>query len=143
MAEQPKKQIIFTATKEQLTCPHCYLHLWSMAASLTHLSSGGWITAIEEFFRDTDIFGIEIRHSNGELFKIPFIFEVFPDDNEAGRRWITNFRKADATGRQPHYMCRCLPKLQCIAMLLSATVAQFSRGSNTPLCSMRHWPLGW
>lgn len=143
MADQPKTQIIFTATKEQLTCPTCYLHLWSTAASLTHLSSGGWITAIEEFFRDTDILGIEIRHSNGELFKIPFIFDVFCDENEAGRRWVTNFRKADETGMRPRYMCRCIEKLQCIELYVHATVSAYSRGPNIPRCSLTHWPLGW
>lgn len=143
MSKQSKKQIIYTATSEQLTCPHCYLHLWSTATSLTHLSSGGWITAIEEFFRDTDILGIEIRHSNGELFKIPYIFDVFPDGNESGRRWMSNFRKFDANGVRPRYISRCLIKLQCVELYVHATVAKYTRGPETPRCSLTHFPLWW
>ena len=143
MSQKLQKHIIFTATKEQLTCPHCYHHLWSMAVSLTHLTSGGWITAIEEFFRDTDILGIDIRHPNGELFEIPQIYDVFPDENEAGRRWVTNFKKADENGSRPRFMCRCLPKLQCFELYVHATVAAYTRGPETSRCSLTHWPLGW
>ena len=143
MAKQLSPQIIFTATKEQLTCPHCYQHMWLTAVSLTHLSSGDWIRAIEEFFRDTDILGIELHHPDGELFKIPYIFDVFPDENEAGRRWVTNFRKADETGMRPRTMCRSIEKLQCIELYAHSTIAQFMRGPETPRCSLTHFPLGW
>ncbi|MCA9466310.1 MAG: hypothetical protein KC643_12830 [Nitrospira sp.] len=143
MTKRTENQIIFTATKEQLTCSSCYDHLWSMAVSLAHLSSAGWITAIEEFFRDTDILGIEIRQPNGELFKIPYIFDVFPDENEAGRRWVTNFRQADETGMRPRSMCRCLLKLQFIELYVHATVAKYTRGPDTPRCSLTHFPLGF
>lgn len=145
MLNQPKKQIIFTATKERLTCSSCYQHLWSTAVSLTHLSSGGWITSIEEFFRDTDILGIEIRRPSGEIFVPPYIFETFPcdDDNESGRRWITNFKKVDVTGAGPRYMCRCLEKLQCVELFVQATVAKYSRGPDSRRCSLTHFPLGW
>src|SRR5688500_17740287 len=98
MRYQRQNKIIFLATPEQLACAQCYAHLWSTAVSLTHLSSGGWIKAIEELFRDLDILGIEIRCLCGQLWKIPFMFDVFPDENEAGRRWVSNFLRADATG---------------------------------------------
>lgn len=143
MEESSRKQIIFTATPEQLSCKQCYRHLWSITVSLTHLSSGGWITAIEELFRDLDKLGIELRHTCGKLFDIPYIFDVFGDDLESGRRWMTNFRKADHTGADPRYFCRSISKLQCIELLLQCTVAKYRRGVETPRCSITHMPLGW
>ena len=143
MPNPQRKNIIFVATPEQLSCKKCYLHLWSIAVSLTHLSSGGWINAIEELFRDLDVLGIELRHLNGKLFEVPYIFEVFPDENETGRRWVTNFRKVNKTGTGPYYFCRCFPKLQCVELLLQATVSKYHRGPDTPRCGFNHMPLGW
>jgi hypothetical protein len=50
----PDNKTIFLAKPEQLTCPHCYLHLFLTVKSLTHLSSAGIITAIEVLFRDAE-----------------------------------------------------------------------------------------
>ncbi|MEX5219707.1 MAG: hypothetical protein NW701_17895 [Nitrospira sp.] len=143
MNNQSLPRVIFTATPDQLSCRRCYIHLWSTAVSLSHLSSAGWITAIEELFRDLDVLHIQIRRPNGELFQVPYIFEIFPDDNEAGRRWVSNFRKVDVKGKKPRYHCRCILKLTCIELLLQATVAKYIRHSDTPRCSSTHMPLGW
>lgn len=143
MESRNRNQTIFLATPEQLTCLECYLWLWTTARSLTHLSSAGIITAIEALFRDLDILGIEIRLPNGTLYKIPFIFDVFGEDLESGRRWMTNFRKAAPNGIGPASHCDCIPKLQCIDLLLQCTVAKYRRGPDTPRCSFSHVPLGW
>ena len=142
MSDQSKKPIIFTATKEQLTCKQCYLRLWLIAVSLTHLTSGKWIIAIEEFFRDLDVLGIEIRHPNGQLYHVPYIFELFPDENEAGRRWMSLFLQADNSGMRPRRMCRDLRRLEAIAFYLEASVSSFSQVDGTDLCSLTHRPLG-
>lgn len=139
----PHNKTIFLATAEQLTCPHCYLHLFLTVKFLTHLSSAGIISEIEVLFRDAEYKGTYFRHPNGALFEIPFIFDVFPDAQESGRRWVSNFRKADASGVRPRYMCRCLAKLQCIELLVQCTVAKYRRGTDTPRCSITHVPLGW
>lgn len=139
----PDNKTIFLAKPEQLTCPHCYLHLFLTVKSLTHLSSAGIITAIEVLFRDAEYNGFKLRHSDGSSFEIPFIFDVFPDDQESGRRWVSNFRRADVTGLRPRYMCRCIAKLQCIELLVQCTVAKYHRGTETPRCSISHVPLGW
>lgn len=143
MGFRPQNKVVFVATPDQLSCLHCYRHLWSIAVSLTHLSSGGWINAIEELFRDLDVLGIELRHPCGKLFEIPFIFEIFGDDLEAGRRWMTNFRKANREGTGPKYFCRCMPKLACVEILLQTTVSKYQRGPDTPRCGFNHLPLGW
>lgn len=144
MGFRPQNKVVFIATPEQLSCLHCYRHLWSIAVSLTHLTSGGWINAIDALFRDLDVLGIELRRpDDGKLIPIPFSFEVFPDENEAGRRWVTNFRKANKEGTGPKYFCRCLPKLECVELLLQCTVAKYHRGSDTPRCGFNHMPLGW
>lgn len=143
MGSRHRNKTIFLATPDQLACRHCYLHLFLTAKSLTHLSSAGLITAIEELFRDAEYLGIHFRYPSGKIFEIPFIFDVFPDEQESGRRWVSNFRKADATGLRPRYMCRCLLKLQCIELLLQCTVAKYARGPETPRCSFTHMPLGW
>lgn len=143
MGSQPQNKTIFLASTDQLACPQCYDWMWSTAVSLPHLSSGGWLNAIEELFRDLDILGIKIRHSSGDLFEIPFIDDVFAPENESGRRWVSNFRKADASGTKPRYQCRCVPKLLCIELLLQATVAKYIRRADTPRCSSTHYPLGW
>jgi len=119
------------------------LWLWKAAGSLTHLSSAGLITAIEELYRDAEYLGIDFRYLSGEIYQIPFIFEIFPDENESGRRWVSNFRKADSTGTRPRYMCRCLPKLQAVELLVQCSVAKYWRGTETPRCSYLHTPLGW
>ncbi len=145
MSSQSKTQIIFTATKTQLSCRPCYQHLWRSTVSLTHLSSGGLIVAIEEFFRDTDILGIVIRNPNGTLWPIPKVWEIFPcdDDNESGRRWISNLKRPDETGNRPKAMCRCFVKLQCIELLIHAKTASYARGLDAKRCSLAHFPLGW
>ena len=134
---------IYVASAEQILCKQCLLYMWSVAVSLTHLTSGGWINAIEALFRDLDVLGIELRHPDGKLFEIPYIFDVFGDDLESGRRWMTNFRKANKTGTGPKYFCRCIPKLQCVELLLQCTVAKYRRGPDTPRCGFNHMPLGW
>lgn len=143
MGFRPQNKVVFVATPDQLSCLHCYRHLWSIAVSLTHLSSGGWINAIDSLFRDLDVLGIELRYPNGKLFEIPCIWEVFPEENEAGRRWVTNFRKANKEGTGPKYLCRCMSKLGCVELLLQCTVARYLRGSDTPRCSFGHTPLGY
>lgn len=143
MNNQRFSQVIFLAKQDQLSCTECYQFLWSTVVSLTHLSSAGLITAIEELFRDAESLGIDFRHPNGKSFEIPFIFDVFPDQNEAGRRWVSNFRRADLSRTRPRYFCRCIPKLQCIDLLLQCTVSRYHRGANTPRCSFTHVPLGW
>lgn len=143
MKFQPQNKTIFLATSEQLTCPQCYLHLFLTVQSLTHLSSAGIITAIEVLFRDGESEGLNFRYPNGAAYEIPFIFDVFPDEQESGRRWVSNFRKAKASGVGPSYMCRCLAKLQCVELLVQCTVAKYRRGTETPRCSPFHYPLGW
>ncbi len=143
MGGRSRNETIFLATPAQLVCPECYLWLWTTVLSLTHLSSAGLITAIEELYRDAECLGIYFRYPSGKIYDIPFIFEIFPDENESGRRWVSNFRKADATGARPRYMCRCLPKLQAVELLVQCTVAKYSRGTKTPRCSYLHTPLGW
>jgi hypothetical protein len=98
MGGRSRNETIFLATPAQLVCPDCYLWLWTTVLSLTHLSSAGLITAIEELYRDAEYLGIHFRYPSGKIYDIPFIFEIFPDENESGRRWVSNFRKADATG---------------------------------------------
>ncbi len=139
----PQDKVIFVATPEQLLCKSCYRHLWSTAAPLTALRGCRGIISIEELFRDLDILGIEIRNPNGTLYEIPFIFDVFGEDLESGRRWMTNFRKAAPNGIEPDSHCDCIPKLQCIDLLLQCTVAKYRRGPETPRCSFTHVPLGW
>ncbi|MCS6328434.1 MAG: hypothetical protein H8K06_15295 [Nitrospira sp.] len=143
MGGRSRNETIFLATPAQLVCPECYLWLWTTVLSLTHLSSAGLITAIEELYRDAEYLGIHFRYPSGQIYDIPFIFEIFPDENESGRRWVSNFRKADATGARPRYMCRCLPKLQAVELLVQCTVAKYSRGTKTQRCSYLHTPLGW
>ncbi len=138
-----KPKIIFTATPEQLLCKSCYRHLWSTAAPLIDLRGCRGIIRIEEVFRDLNILGIEIHHPDGTLFEIPYIFAVFGENLESGRRWMTNFRKAAPNGIEPDSYCDCIPKLQCLDLLLQCTVAAYSRGSETPRCSATHLPLGW
>lgn len=142
MGGRSGNETIFLATPTQLACLKCYLWLWTTVNSLSHLSSAGLITAIEELLRDAEYIGIGFRYPNGKSFEIPFIFEIFPDENESGRRWVSNFRKADATGTRPRYMCRCLPKLQAVELLVQCTVAKYRRGTETPHC-ITHIPLGW
>ena len=150
-SKQSQNQILFTATKDQLTCMTCYLYLWRHVISLKHLSSEGLIMAIEEFLRDLDKLGFEIRYPNGKLFPIPYIFDVFPMDdedkeNDPGRRWLSNFKRANATGTGPRMYCTkpiSLPRLQLLALYCHATVASFQRGPNSPRCSLTHDPLGW
>ncbi len=139
----PHNKTIFLATREQLTCPHCYLHLFLTIQSLTHLSSAGIITEIEVLFRDAEYEGLNFRYPNGAAYEIPFIFDVFPDKKESGRRWVSNFRRANASGARPRSMCRCLARLQCVELLVQCTVAKYRRGTDTPRCSSTHVPLGW
>jgi hypothetical protein len=143
MSGQLPRNIIFTATVEQLSCEHCRQHLWSTAVSLTHLSSAGVIAAIDCLYRDAEYLGIEFRNPDGALYIIPETWELFPEENEAGRRWMSNFRKADKTGMRPRYFCRCIQKLRCIELLVQCTVARYRRGPETPRCSYTHYPLGW
>lgn len=146
MGHRPQGKVIFVATIEQLTCKKCYFHLWSIAVSLTHLSGGGWVIAIEELFRDAEYLGIEFRYpKTGQPFPVPYIFDVFGDDPDSSRRGMNNFLKADSTGTKPHSYCRCLLKLQCIELLVQTTVSRYQRGPDTPLCSFGpwHYPLGW
>jgi hypothetical protein len=143
MSGQLPRNIIFTATVEQLSCEHCRQHLWSTAVSLTHLSSAGVIAAIDCLYRDAEYLGIEFRNPDGTLYIIPETWELFPEENEAGRRWMSNFRKADETGMRPRYFCRCTPKIQCIHLLLQCTVSAYQRGPDTPRCGFDHFPIGW
>ncbi len=154
---RPQPQILFTATKDQLTCYECYLYLWRHVVSLKHLSSEGLINAIEEFFRDLDILGIEIREPNGALWTVPPTWEVFQydqkdddddsdEDQNSGRRWVTSYKEADETGIRPSCMrCRAhvLPRLICLELFVHATVAKYARGPVTERCSFTHYPLGW
>ena len=138
-----RTQVIFVATPEQLSCKQCFLHLWSIAVSLTHLSGTKVIAAIESLFRDAERLGIEFRYPDGTPFIIPETAELFPVKNRAGERWITDFREVNATGTGP---CRHSPlfeRLQCIELLLQCTVAKYRRGPDTPRCSFSHMPLGW
>ena len=145
-----KKQIIYTASKEQLFCPHCYLHLWTIIVSLTHLSAPKLIEAVEAFLRDLDVLGIELRRPNGELFPVPYSFDVFPIDDEdeeknPGKRWVSNFKRTNAAGTGPMMYCTkpvSLPRLEILEVFAHATVAAYTRGPNTPRCSLTHWPLG-
>ena len=151
MSNIPKKQIIFTATKEQLTCRSCYEHLWRTIVSLTHLSSAGLIMAIEEFLRDLDILGIEIRRPNGVLFPIPFSFDVFQihdedEEKNPGKRWVSNFKRSNDAGTGPRMYCTKpagLPRLEILEVFAHATVAAYTRGPETKRCSLTHFPLGW
>ena len=151
MSIQEKRTIIYVPNDEQLTCHACYQHLWEMVVSLTHFSSASLIIAIEEFLRDLDILGIEIRYQNGEPFPIPYMFDVFPIDdddqeNDPGRRWLCNFKRANKAGTGPRMRCTkpmALPRLQLLALYCHATVEKFSRFPNIPRCSLTHLPLGW
>lgn len=143
MQFQPENKIIFVAKPEQLLCRWCFLHLWTIAVTLTHLSSGKWITAIEELFRDASAMGIEFRYPDGRLWEIPFIWEIFPDEGESGRRWFSNFRRCNKSGTKPRYRSRSILRLQCVELFLQANVAKYRRGTETPRCACTHVPLGW
>ena len=138
-----RKNIIFTATIDQLSCPQCYFHLWSIAVSLTHLSSTGLIAAIESLLRDAEHLGIEFRHPDGTPFIIPETTELFQEKNKSGKRWVADFREANAAGTGPYRHSRCFERLQLIELLLQCTVAKYRRGPETPRCSFTHFPLGW
>ncbi|MCA9468482.1 MAG: hypothetical protein KC643_23995 [Nitrospira sp.] len=160
-----KKQIIHVASKEQLLfCRSCYLHLWHILGSLTHLTNEQLIEEIEAFLRDLDILGLDIRYSDGRPWPIPYIFNVFPCHDEVdedlererhrvpprekdgGRRWISNFRMANAEGTEPLMYCTkpaSLPRLELLELYAHATVAKYTRGPDTPRCSLTHLPLGW
>ena len=157
-ASRRDKKTLFIALPENFQCDQCSLWLWSHVISLTHLSSAGLIIAIEEFFRDLDILGIEIRYPNGKFWPVPYIFEIFGSEDEdadddgkkgetePGRRWLTNYKQPDETGTKYKRMCcreNVLPRLQCIELYIHATVAQYARGPETPRCSLTHFPLGW
>lgn len=142
MGSQHRNETIFLATEAQLTCPECMLWLWLVARSLAHLSAAELITRIEELFRDAEYLGIHFRYPSGEIFEIPFIFDLFPD--ESGRRWVWNFRNGDATGSRPRrYTSQSIPRLQAVELLVQCTVAKYWRGTQTPRCSYLHVPLGW
>jgi len=138
-------QILFTATKEQLSCPECYLHLWRTIRSLTHLSAAKLIDAMEAFFRDLDMHGIEVRYPDtGEFFVIPYIDDIFPCvESEAGRRWINDYKRPFQGGVRHDVKPEILNRLICMELIVHATVAKYTRGSDTPRCSMTHFPLGW
>lgn len=146
------KQILYVASKGQLLhCKDCYLHLWITIVSLTHLSSARLIEAIEEFLRDLDDLKIEIRYLNGDLYPIPYMFDVFPIDdddkeNDPGTRWVSNFKRANKQGTGPRMFCTkpaSLPRLELLELFAHATVAKYTRGPDTPRCSLTHLPLGW
>lgn len=136
-----RNETIFLATPAQLTCPECYLWLWLAARSLAHLSAAELIARIEELFRDAEYLGIHLRYSSGEIFEIPFIFQLFPDG--CGRRWVSNFRRADARGTRHRSMTPCIPRLQAVELLVQISVGAYWRGTETPRCSYLHVPLGW
>lgn len=142
MLDQLKKQIIFTATDEQLTCPGpgCYLKLWGTAVSLKHLTRRGWITALECFMRDTDILGIKVLCPSGQAFEFEYIFNLFADEEG---RWISDFLRSDDSGCRPKQMSRKLDRLRLIDAFLQSTVSQYSQIRDIERCSLTHFPLGW
>ena len=159
-----KKHIIHVASKDQLLhCKDCYLHLWRTIGSLPQYTNEQLIEEIEFFLRDLDILGLDIRYPDGRPWPIPFMFEVFPCHDEfdedlekdrhrvpprekdGGRRWLSNFRKANAKGTGPHMFCTkpaTLPRLELLELYAHSTIAQYMRGPDTPRCSRCHLPLG-
>ncbi len=120
------RQSVLVATGEQLREPYYYRRLWKTAKSLAHLSSRDWLREIEYLFRDTDIFKIELRYPGGELYPIPYMFDLFGEDDEDARRWISLFLKADESGENPKHISIKLERLRAIDLFLRATVARYS-----------------
>jgi hypothetical protein len=144
-----KPQVIHIASRKQLSCCHCAFHLWKHVKSLTHLSAADLIYAMEGFFRDLDVRGFMICFASGKEWPIPLICEIFPEFNkkgkktDAGRRWINWYRKKFRGGVKPNAKSEMWVRMICIELYVHATVAKYTRGSETPRCSMTHFPLGW
>lgn len=144
MPDQSKQVVIHTALREQTSCDDCAFYLWQHVNALTHLSAQGLIDAIESFFRDLDIVGLQVRYPTGESWPIPCIDDVFPCvESEAGRRWINWYRKEFRGGVHPHAKQVIWDRMVCIELMVHGTVAKYTCGPNTPRCSMTHFPLGW
>jgi len=147
--DRSKPQVIHIATKEQLSCEKCAFHLWQIIRSLTHLSAADLIAEMECLLRDLDELGLTICFPGGKEWPIPFICEIYPEVNEkgqkteGGRRWINWYRKKFRGGVQPHAKPEIWVRMICLELLMQATVAKYTRGSETPRCSMTHVPLGW
>ena len=127
-----KRQTVLVSTNEQLKDKHYYRRMWKTAKSLTHISSRDWIKEIEFLYRDTDILRIELRFPGGQLYEIPYIFDLFGEDDEDARRWMSLFLKADETGDNPKHISIKLERLRAIDLYLRATVACYSETTWKP-----------
>ncbi len=132
MNEHPIIQTVLVATDEQLKNTHYYRRLWETAKSLTHISSLDWLKEIEFLYRDTDILRIELRYPGGQLYPIPYMFDLFGEDDEDSRRWISLFLKADESGENPKHISIKLERLRAIDLYLRASVARYSDATWEP-----------
>lgn len=139
MSVRLKRQIIYTATDEQLKCPKCYEKLWATVVSLTHISRRGWIATLECFIRDLDILGLRVLLPSGQPFQFKYIFDVFPDEEG---RWFSDFFACDDSGCSPQSMSPKLDRLRLLDLYCQATMASYCQQSDNERCSLTHVPLG-
>lgn len=103
-----KKNVITVATKDELMTESYYRRLWIAARNLS-IPRRGWLDKIAACFCD---FQGDIVLSDGKPYDIPFVDDVFGDDQDM--RWLSYYLSADKTGKLPRMISRKIERVQVI-----------------------------
>lgn len=108
MNTQPKRDVIFIATDDQLLDEHYYRRLW-MAVRNLGFPRRAWLDLIANAIRD---YQGKVLTYRGMRYNIPCIDSVFGDDPDV--RWLSFYIKVDKSGRFPLIKTRKLERLRLI-----------------------------
>lgn len=104
-----KKRVVYVATDAEILNEHYYRRLW-IAARNINIPRRSWLDEIANCIRDS--YDIKILHPSGEPYSIPFVDDVFNDDDDM--RWMGEFLRSDPGGEGPRHKSRMTERLKLI-----------------------------
>lgn len=122
MSTYLKNLIIIVATNQELYNEHYYRRLWVVARNL---KIGGRRKILDVISLALFKYQGKILNSNGTVFEIPDIDEVFGDDPDV--RWLSYYFKADKTGDKPNTISRKFQRVQLIDLYIRITRPEMAK----------------
>lgn len=118
------KQKIRLAHPSVLLSEPYYRRLW-MAVRNAKIARRDWLDELADTFRD---FSGEIVTPSGVPYEIPFVDDVFGDDEDM--RWFGYYLQTDPSGEYPRCKCRKIERLQLLDLYFRIKQPHIARHFN-------------
>lgn len=102
------KRVVYVATDADILNEHYYRRLW-IAAKNIEISRREWLDEIADCLRDSC--DITILYPSGKTYEIPYVDDVFNDDD---MRWMGLFLRANPCANLPRTRSRKLERVKLI-----------------------------